>query len=140
MNTRPMALITSTSAPFDALNSPAPRPGAPFGKLIGPEQAVMPLDEDQRLALVPDVIAGGHDVGSGVEELKQDRLGDAEPAGGVLAIDHHEMRAVAFAQARQRLDERRPARSADHVTEKENPHHLPPIRKNCKGRAWARSR
>ena len=51
----------------------------------------MPLDEDQRLALIPHMVAGGHHVGAGVEQLGQDLLGDAEPAGGVLAIDHHEI-------------------------------------------------
>src|SRR5215471_4775107 len=82
----------------------------------------MPLDEDERLALVPDVIAGGDDVGACVKQLCQDLLGDAEPASRVLAIDHHEMRAVALAQARQQADECRPARPADHVTEKHDPH------------------
>ena len=74
MKTRPMALITSTSAPLAALNRPAPRPGAPLREVDGAQQAVMPLDEDQRLALVPDMIAGGHDVGAGVEQLGQDLL------------------------------------------------------------------
>ncbi len=59
----------------------------------------MPLDEDQRLALIPHMVAGGHHIGAGVEKLGQNLLGDTEPAGGVLAIDHHEMRAVARAQA-----------------------------------------
>ena len=31
MNTRPMALMTSTRAPFRAMNRPAPRPGVPGG-------------------------------------------------------------------------------------------------------------
>ena len=53
----------------------------------------MPLDEDQRLALVPHMIAGGHDVGAGVEQLGQDLLGYAEAAGSVLAIDHDEISA-----------------------------------------------
>ena len=33
----------------------------------------MALDEHERLALVPDVIAGGNDVGAGIEQLDQDR-------------------------------------------------------------------
>ena len=68
-------------------------PGRAFRKIDGPEQTVMPLDEDQRLALIPDMIAGGHDVGAGIEKLGQDLLGDAEAAGRVLAIDHDEIRA-----------------------------------------------
>ena len=82
----------------------------------------MPLDEDQRLPLIPHMIAGGHDVGAGVEQLGQDLLRYAEAAGGVLAIDHDEIRGIALAQSRQGLDDRRPARPADHVTEKHNAH------------------
>ena len=49
------------------------------------------LDEDQRLALVPGVVAERDGVGAGVDHLVVDRLGDAEAAGGVLAVDHDEI-------------------------------------------------
>ena len=127
MNTRPMALMTSTSAPFAALNRPAPRPGAPLGKLIGLQQAVMALDEDERLALVPDMIAGGHHIGAGVEKLGQDLLRDAEAAGGVLAIDHDEIGAIALAQSRQFLDDRRSGRSGRPRHRETQSAYLPPI-------------
>ena len=49
------------------------------------------LDEHQRLALVPGMIAERDGVGAGVDEFLVDRLGDAEAAGGVLAIDDDEI-------------------------------------------------
>ena len=49
------------------------------------------LDEHQRLALVPGMIAERHRVGAGVDEFLIDRLGDAEAAGRVLAIDDDEI-------------------------------------------------
>ena len=49
------------------------------------------LDEDQRLALIPRVIAERDGIGAGVDELVVDRLGDAEAAGRVLAIDDDEI-------------------------------------------------
>ena len=62
------------------------------GRIIDrPDQARRALDEDQRLLLVPGVIAKRDGVGAGIDQLAVDRLGDAEAAGGVLAIDHHEI-------------------------------------------------
>ena len=61
----------------------------------------MALDEDERLALVEHVVARGHHVGAGVEQLDQDLLRDAEAACGVLAVHHHEIEAIALAQIRQ---------------------------------------
>ncbi len=91
-------------------------------KIDGPQQAVLALDEHQSLALVEHVVASGHHVGAGVEQLGQDRLGDAEAAGGVLAVDHHEVEGVALAQARQLLDDRLAPGPADHIAEKQNTH------------------
>ena len=72
----------------------------PFGKVEGSQHAVVALDEDKRLALIPNVVAGGDDVGARIEKVDEDRFGNAKPAGRVLAIDHDEMRAVPLAQAR----------------------------------------
>ena len=43
------------------------------------------------LALVEDMVAGGHHVGAGVDRLAEYLLGDAETAGRVLAIDDDEV-------------------------------------------------
>ena len=64
------------------------------------EEAVLPLGEDQRLALVEDVVAGGHHVGAGVDDPAKDLLGDAEAAGGVLAVDGDEIDAMVGDQRR----------------------------------------
>jgi hypothetical protein len=52
-----------------------------------------------------------------VEELAPDPLGDPEPAGGVLPVDHHEVRLVLLAQARQQVGERAPAGLAHDVAD-----------------------
>ena len=75
------------------------------------------LGEDQRLALVEDVVAGGHDVGAGIEHLAQDFLGDAEAAGGVLAVDDDEIELVVGDQRRQPLDHGIAAGPPDDVAE-----------------------
>ena len=48
------------------------------------------------LALVPDVVAGGDDMGAEVEELFCDGGGDAEAAGGVFSVDDQEIAGVGF--------------------------------------------
>ena len=91
MKTRPMALTTSARLPFLVSTSAAPRPGVPFGKFGGADQLRRALDEHQRLALIPGVIAERDGIGAGVEEFLIDRLGDAKTAGGILAIDDDEV-------------------------------------------------
>jgi hypothetical protein len=51
------------------------------------------------------MISGRHHVGAGVEQLEQDRFGDAEAARRVLGVHHHEIECVALAQTRQLLDD-----------------------------------
>ena len=93
--------------------------GRALRKIDRPEQPVVTLDEHQRLALIEHVVAGGHHVGAGVEQLGQDLLGDAETAGGVLAIDHDEIERVALAQASAEPRSTAVAAGpADHVAEK----------------------
>ena len=82
----------------------------------------MALDEHQRLALIEHVIARRHHVGAGVEQLGQDRLGDAETARGVLAVHHDEIERIALAQLRQMLDHGDASGSADHVSKKQHAH------------------
>jgi hypothetical protein len=48
------------------------------------------------LFFVPDVVAGGDDVGAEVEELFRDGRGEAEASGGVLAVDDKEIDGVGF--------------------------------------------
>ena len=122
MKIRPMALITSTSAPLAALNRPAPRPGVPGGIVDGPQQLLVALDEHQRFLLVEGMVAERDHVGAGTQQLLQDGFGDAEAAGGVLAVDGDEVELVARAQARQLVQHRPPAGAAHHVAEEQQTH------------------
>ena len=68
MKMRPMALMTSTRAPFLAsisADAAARRAGRIIDRADEPRRA---LDEHQRLALVPGVIAERDRVGAGVDE------------------------------------------------------------------------
>ncbi len=93
MKMRPMALITRTSS---AGRRPDQR-GAAAWRALGivdrPYELRIALDEDERLLLVEGVIAERHRVGAGFDQLLEDRLGDAEAAGGVLAVDDDEVEA-----------------------------------------------
>ena len=80
------------------------------------------LDEHQRLALVPGMVAERDGVGAGVEEILIDRLGDAEAAGGILAVDDDEIELPVGDQAGQALQHDRPAAAPHHVADKQNSH------------------
>jgi len=75
-----------------------------------------------QLFLVPDVVAGGDDVGAKVEEFFSERGRDAEAAGGVFAVDDGEVDLVAFAHMRQMFaDDPAPGTSED-ITYEEDFH------------------
>ena len=91
-------------------------------KVDRPQQPRLALDEDQRLLLIPRVVADGHDVGAGIEEFLVDRLGDAEAAGSVLAIDRDEIEPPVAHEAGQALDQGLSSAAADDVADEENAH------------------
>ena len=124
MKMRPMALITSARLPFLVSTKAAPRPGVPFGIIDRADQARRALDEHQRLALVPGVIAERDGVGAGVDQFVVDRLGDAEAAGGVLAVDDDEIELPLRDQAGQLVGDAGAPGAADHVADEENAHLL----------------
>ncbi len=68
------------------------------------------------------MVAERHDVGAGGQQLLQDRLGDAEAAGRVLAVDGDEIERVAGAQPGQLLDHGVAAGAADDVAEEQQTH------------------
>ena len=92
-------------------------PGRAFRIIDRADQPRRALDEHQRLALVPGVIAERDGVGAGVDQLVVDRLGDAESAGGVLAIDDDEVELPVGYQARQALVDNCPPGAADDVAD-----------------------
>ena len=87
-----------------------------------PDEARRALDEDQRLLLVPGMIAERDGVGAGVDQFAVDRLGDAEAAGGVLAIDHDEIELPVADEAGQALGDDGPPAAADDIADEENAH------------------
>ena len=119
MKTRPMALMTSARLPFLVSTSAAPRPGV-ARKIQRTDQARRALDEDQRLLLIPGMVAERDRIGAGIDEIVVDRLGDAKTAGGVLAIDDDEIERPVADQARQMFRNRGAAGLADHVADEEN--------------------
>ena len=123
MKMRPITLTTSTPRAVGGLDQiAAPRPGVPGGIIGGADQPRLALDEDQRLALIEGVVAERHRVDAGGEELLADRLGDAEAAGGVLAVDDDEIEPPARAQERQPAEDRGAPRAPDHVADEQQPH------------------
>ncbi len=93
-NTRPITLITPTRTPFFAVTTQEPAPGVPSGIIGGPQQPRLVADELERLALVPDVIAGGDHVDARRQDLEHVLARDAGAARGVLAVGDHEVGVV----------------------------------------------
>ena len=85
-----MALITSARLPFLVSTSAVP-PRRALWKIRRTNEPRRALDEHQRLALIPRMIAQRDSIGAGVDEFLVDRLGDAEAAGRILAIDDDEI-------------------------------------------------
>ena len=120
MNTRPIMLTTSTRcAALAASIKAGAAPRRARGIIGGADQARLALDEHQRLALIEGVIAERDRVDAGGEEFLADRLGDAEAAGGVLAVDDDEIEPPARAQRRARGEEGGAARAADDVADEQ---------------------
>ena len=74
------------------------------------------------LFFVPDVIAGGDDVGAEVEELFGDGGGEAEAAGGVFAVDDKEIDGVGFKDVREVFADDVAAGGAKDIADKEDIH------------------
>ena len=67
------------------------------------------------------MIAGRHAIGAGVDQALKDLLGDAEAAGGVLAVDDDEVEAMPGDQAGQQVADDGTPRAAHDVAEEEQP-------------------
>jgi hypothetical protein len=80
------------------------------------------LDENQRLLLVPGVVAERDGVGAGVDELVVDRLGDAKTAGRVFAVDGDEIELPVAHQPRQEFKHDRAPAASNNVADKEDAH------------------
>ncbi len=68
------------------------------------------------------MVAERDGVGTGAGQVLVDRLGDAEAAGGVLAVDGDEVELPVAHQSRQPLHHDGAAATADDVADEQNPH------------------
>src|SRR6185295_1923167 len=80
------------------------------------------LDEHERLALVPGMIAAGDRVRAGVDQFLIDRLGDAEAAGRVLAVDDDAIELPIAHEAGQAFGDGRAPRTPHHIADEQKPH------------------
>jgi hypothetical protein len=74
------------------------------------------------LFFVPDVIAGGNDVGAEVEELFGDGGCEAEASGGVFAVDDEEVDVVGFKYVREMFADDVAAGGAKDIADEEDIH------------------
>src|SRR5438128_2632420 len=95
-----------------ALDGDVAHAGRARGEVRGTEEEVLLDDVLDDLLLVPDVVARGHHVDTGVEDPPGDRWRHAEAARGVLDIHHAEVDRVLSAELREDFRDRGPARLA----------------------------
>ena len=87
-----------------------------------PQHMRRPLDEHQGLALVEGVVAERDAIDPGVEEFLRDGLGDAETAGGVLAIGDDEIERQIPPQDGDMFGDGGAAGAADDVADEQKTH------------------
>jgi hypothetical protein len=92
--------------------------GRPKREIRWPQKPLFACGEDQCLSLIPNVVARGDDIGTGVDRIVEYFFGDAKAASGILAVDDSEVEFEVRYQSRQLLIHGRPARAAHHVTKK----------------------
>ena len=93
------------------------------GEIGRADQARLALDEHQRLALIEGVIAERHGVDADGEEFLENGLGEAEAAGGILAIDDDEIEPPAGAQKGNLLRDGGASRPSDDVADEKQTDH-----------------
>ena len=79
-------------------------------------------DEYQRLALVPRMVAERDGVGAGIHHLVVDRLGNAEAAGRVLAVDDDAIELPVAHEPGQPVEDDRASGAPHHVADEKKPH------------------
>ena len=102
-------------------------PGRSLREILRAQEPLVAIDGGDDLASIPDMIAGGHDIGAGLVELARDLIGDADAARGVLAVDDNEINCESRPQAGQMFLDRVTAGAADHIAEEQNLHATTPL-------------
>jgi hypothetical protein len=101
-------------------------PGSTWRHVDGPQQRILALDIGERVALVESVIAQGHDIGAGVAQPLEMRLGQPAAMAGILAIDDHEVELVALDDTGQPFGDGIAAGTAHHITQEQKLHAAAP--------------
>ena len=89
--------------------------GGAFGIVHRPEKPGVAVDVIDDLALVPDVVAAGDNVGAGGIERLADLVGDAEAMGRVFTVDDDEIKLQAASKIGQVFVDHPPPRLSHHV-------------------------
>ncbi len=92
------------------------------GKIDRAKQLRRAFDEDERFLLIPGMIAAGDGIGACIDQFAIDRFGDAETAGGVLAIDRDEIELPVANETGQALNDDGPPAAADDIADEQNAH------------------
>ena len=85
----------------------------------GAQQTRLTLDEDERLALIPGMVAKRHRIGARFDELGADRLGDAGPARRIFAVHDDAIERKPSPQSGKPLENRVSARSSHHIPDEQ---------------------
>ena len=91
-------------------------------KIERADQPVMPVDVDECLFLIESVIAERYAIGTRINQIVEDRFGDAETTSRVLTVDDHEIEPVLGNQFRQRFADSGPPGAADDIAKKQQSH------------------
>ena len=113
----PAAVSTSGQAP--------PRGGL-RGVIGRAQQAVGVLQVGQDFFVFPDVVAAGEDIHPLVQEEVGHLGGDADAAGGVFAVGHHQVDEIAVHRPGQEFFHRPAARGPDDIADEQDIHGLTP--------------
>ena len=87
---------------------------------MGPEDALVVLQEGVDLALVPGVVATGEHIAAVVQELLCDVTGQPEASGRVLGVRHDEVDVVLGNEPIEQVSHRSAAGTGEHVADEED--------------------
>ena len=111
---------TATRVPSRAWTSASSGPGASRGKVGRANGPVGPLEDLEDLVLAVDVVAHGHDVDAGLDQLLEAAEGQPRAAGGVLGVADDQADPPARDQPGQGLADDLPAGRADDVADEQD--------------------
>ena len=96
--------------------------GRAGGPIRGADQAGLTPDEDERLALIPGMVAERHRIGTRFEELGTDHFGNSGASCRVFAVHDHAIERKPLSQPGKPLEDRVPARPSHHIADEQKAH------------------